>query len=86
MAENGSGGTDHGNASTWLAVGPMVNGGIHSVNGWPGLAPDQLYKGRYLAQSTDFRDIYGEVLKKFLGVSSPATLLAGYSPKTVGFL
>lgn len=86
VAENGSGGTDHGNASTWLAVGPMVKGGIHSVRGWPGLAPAQLYRGRYLAQSTDFRDVYGEVLSRFLGAANPSGLLGGYTPNTVGFL
>lgn len=86
VAENSSGGTDHGNASTWLAVGPMVKGGVHSVAGWPGLASTQLDQGRYLAQSTDYRDIYGEILSHHLGVASPSSLLAGYAPKTVGFL
>lgn len=84
--ENSSGGTDHGKASSWLAVGPMVRGGMHSVNGWPGLAPTQLMHGRYLAQSTDYRDIYGEVLSRHLGVTSPSSLLEGYAPNTVGFL
>lgn len=85
-AENSSGGTDHGNASTWLAVGPMVRGGVHSVSGWPGLASAQLHQGRYLAQSTDYRDIYGEILNRHLGVPTPSGLLAGYAPQTVGFL
>ncbi|OYW35701.1 MAG: hypothetical protein B7Z35_14695 [Hydrogenophilales bacterium 12-61-10] len=85
-AENSSGGTDHGNASSWLAVGPMVNGGVHSVAGWPGLAPTQLDEGRYLAQSTDYRDIYGEILSRHLGVPNPSSLLAGYAAQTVGFL
>lgn len=86
VAENGSGGTDHGNASTWLAVGPMVNHGIHSVGGWPGLGSTQLDQGRYLAQSTDYRDIYGEILTRHLGVINPSSLLAGYAPLTVGLL
>lgn len=85
-AENNSGGTDHGNASTWLAVGPMVKGGVHSVAGWPGLGSTQLDQGRYLAQSTDYRDIYGEILARHLGVTSPSSLLAGYAPQTIGFL
>lgn len=85
-AENGSRGTDHGKGSTWLAVGPMVKPGIHTVAGWPGLAPTQLDKGRYLAQSTDYRDIYGEILSRYLGVTNPSNLLVGYGPKTVGFL
>lgn len=85
-AENSSGGTDHGNASTWLAVGPMVRGGVHTVSGWPGLAPTQLDRGRYLAQSTDYRDIYSEILNRHLGVGDPSALLAGYAGRTVGFL
>ena len=85
-AENGSGGTDHGKGSTWLAVGPMVKSGVHTVAGWPGLGATQLDKGRYLAQSTDYRDIYGEVLARHLGVASPSSLLAGYAAQTVGFL
>ncbi|MDP3215551.1 MAG: DUF1501 domain-containing protein [Deltaproteobacteria bacterium] len=85
-AENSSGGTDHGNASTWLAVGPMVNGGVHSVAGWPGLAPTQLNEGRYLAQSTDYRDIYGKILTRHLGVPNPSGLLAGYAAQSIGFL
>lgn len=85
-AENSSGGTDHGNASTWLAVGPMVKGGVHMVSGWPGLAPAQLNRGRYLAQSTDYRDIYGEILTRHLGALNPSSLLAGYAPQTVGLL
>lgn len=85
-AENSSGGTDHGNASTWLAVGPMVRGGVHTVAGWPGLAPTQLQQGRYLAQSTDYRDIYGEILTRHLGVPNPSSLLAGYAAQSVGFL
>ena len=36
--ENGSGGTDHGNASAWFAVGGRVKGGIYGT--WPGLAKD----------------------------------------------
>lgn len=85
-AENFSGGTDHGNASSWLAVGPMVKGGVRSVGGWPGLSPTQLNEGRDLAQSTDYRDIYGEILTRHFGVASPSDLLAGYVPKTVGLM
>lgn len=85
-AENSSGGTDHGNASTWLAVGPMVKGGVHQVSGWPGLAPSQLYQGRYLAQSTDYRDIYAEILVRHLGILNASSLLGGYVAKPVGFL
>lgn len=86
VAENGSGGTDHGHASTWMAFGGGVQGGIHTGTGWRGLQSGQLLEGRYVAHNTDFRDIYGEVLQRFLGLSNTPAILPGYAPKPVGFL
>ena len=52
--ENGNRGTDHGHANLMFAMGGGVKGG--KVYGrWPGLAPEQLYEGRDLAVTTDFR-------------------------------
>jgi uncharacterized protein (DUF1501 family) len=85
-AENGSGGTDHGHATTWLAVGGAARGGIHVGSGWPGLAPEQLHEGRYLAHSIDFRDVYGECLTRVLGLANAGTVITGHSPQYVGFL
>ena len=34
---------------------------------WPGLARDDLYEGRDLALTTDFRDVVGELLVGHLG-------------------
>lgn len=85
-AENGSGGTDHGHATTWLAIGGGVRGGVYNGAGWPGLGAEQLFEGRYLAHNLDFRDIYGECLSRVLGVANPADVLSGYSPSGVGFL
>ncbi len=82
--ENGSKGTDHGHAGTWMVLGEKVNGGIHGD--WPGLEDHQLYKGRYLAHTIDFRDVLGEVLERHLGVSDPAGILKGYSYQPIGFL
>ncbi len=78
-AENGSQGTDHGNASTWMAIGPNVNGGIHLGSGWPGLQPSQLLNGRALAHSIDFRAVYANVLTRCLGATNLAAVLPGYS-------
>jgi uncharacterized protein (DUF1501 family) len=59
--EDGSGGTDHGHGNVMLVLGGPVRGG--KVFGrWPGLAPDQLYEGRDLAVTTDFRDVLGELV------------------------
>ena len=57
--ENGSRGTDHGHANAMFVLGNDVRGG--KVYGqWPGLRSDQLYDGRDLALTTDFRDVFGE--------------------------
>jgi uncharacterized protein (DUF1501 family) len=79
-AENGSKGTDHGNASTWLAIGPQVRGGLHLGTGWPGLAPDRLVDGRALAHTIDFRSVYSNVLTQFLGASSVSGILPSFAP------
>ena len=86
-AENGSKGTDHGHASTWLAVGPSVRGGIYTGAGaWPGLASDNLADGRALNHTLDFRSIYAEIAYQFMGVSSTAQVLPGFTGTYTGFL
>lgn len=80
--ENGSQGTDHGFAAAWLVAGGGVNGGIYGS--WPGLEQDQLQNGRYLAMSTDYRDIYGDVLSQFLGNTDIASVLPGHSYQSLG--
>ncbi len=77
--ENGSGGTDHGDASAWFMLGPNVNGGIYGQ--WPGLADTQLARGRYLQYTVDYRDIMGDILVNHFNHSTAelATLLPGHS-------
>lgn len=86
VAENGSLGTDHGNATTWIAVGGGVRGGVYTGTGWPGLASGQLYEGRYLAHTVDFRAVYAECLNRVLGVVDPGLVIPGYGSARVGFL
>lgn len=65
-AENGTRGTDHGHGNAMLVLGNSVNGG--KVYGeWKGLRSSQLDRERYLAVTTDFRDVFGEVAYKHLG-------------------
>ncbi len=69
--ENGNRGTDHGHANAMFVLGNGVRGG--KVYGqWPGLKSDQLYEGRDLALTTDFRDVFGEVARPAFGNSKPA--------------
>jgi uncharacterized protein (DUF1501 family) len=77
--ENGNGGTDHGHAGAMFAIGGPVKGG--KVHGrWPGLAPEQLYEGRDLALTTDFRAVFSEIASKHLGAAKLDAVFPGYSP------
>jgi uncharacterized protein (DUF1501 family) len=83
VKENGNRGTDHGHANFMLLAGGGVKGGrIHGQ--WPGL--DHLYENRDLAVTTDFRDIFAEVLTKQLAVPSLTTVFPGYQAKWRGVL
>jgi uncharacterized protein (DUF1501 family) len=78
VAENGNRGTDHGHATAMLLLGGGVRGG--KVYGrWPGLAREQLYEGRDLAVTTDFRTLFAEVAGRQLGIARPATLFPGWT-------
>jgi uncharacterized protein (DUF1501 family) len=83
VKENGNRGTDHGHANFMLLAGGGVKGGkVHGQ--WPGLS--HLYENRDLAVTTDFRDIFGEVLTKQLAVSSLKTVFPGYTPRWRGVM
>lgn len=66
--QNGNGGTDHGHGTCFFTLDGDVCGG-RVLGAWPGLAPEQLYEGRDLAVTTDFRDVFGEVAMRHLGVT-----------------
>jgi len=68
--ENGNAGTDHGKATVMFLIGGSIQGG--KVYGdWPGLAPEVLNENRDLAMTTDFRDVFAEVLVNFLDCENP---------------
>ena len=78
VSENGNRGTDHGHGNAMLAIGAGVKGG-HVYGRWPGLSEDALYDGRDLAVTTDFRDVFAEVVTKHLGVKDAAPIFPGYT-------
>jgi uncharacterized protein (DUF1501 family) len=86
IKQNGSGGTDHGHASCLFVAGGPVKGGM--VYGkWPGLANDQLYEGRDLALTTDFRDVFSEILVRHMGARDVSAVFPDYKPsQTLGFI
>ena len=77
--ENGDSGTDHGHGDLMMVLGGPVRGG--KVYGrWPGLEKEQLYEGRDLAVTTDFRTVLGELVSGHLGQRNLAQVFPGFEP------
>jgi uncharacterized protein (DUF1501 family) len=77
IRQNGSGGTDHGHASCLFVAGGPVKGG--KVYGrWPGLAPEQLYEGRDLALTSDFRAVFSEILTAHMNAKDVSKIFPGF--------
>ena len=83
--ENGNRGTDHGHGNAMLAIGGGVRGG-RVYGRWPGLAIEQRYDGRDVAVTTDFRDVFAEVVVRHLGVADTRTIFPGYNVNTMKFV
>jgi uncharacterized protein (DUF1501 family) len=84
VSENGNRGTDHGHGNAMLVMGGGVRGG-RVYGRWPGLAVDRRYEGRDLAVTTDFRDVFGEIVVRHLGLANPQPIFPGYAVKTDKF-
>jgi uncharacterized protein (DUF1501 family) len=76
--QNGNKGTDHGHATAFFALGGQIAGG-KVLGQWPGLAPEQLFESRDLQVTTDYRDLFGEIAGKHLGVTKLAEVFPGYA-------
>jgi len=83
--ENGNRGTDHGHANVMFVLGGPVKGG--KVYGrWPGLDQSQLYEGRDLALTTDFRQVIGEAVARHMGNKNLADVFPGFDNQPGKFL
>ena len=83
--ENGNRGTDHGHAGALFVIGGDVKGGkVHGK--WPGLANEQLYEGRDLALTTDFRSVFSEVTARHLGATKVEKIFPGFAVKQSDWL
>ena len=83
--ENGNRGTDHGHANVMFVMGGPLKGG--KVYGrWPGLDQSQLYEGRDLAVTTDFRQVLGEAVYKHLGNKALDQVFPGFDNQPGKFL
>jgi uncharacterized protein (DUF1501 family) len=68
VKENGNGGTDHGHGSAMFVLGGGVRG-KRVISHWKSLALENLYEQRDLPVTTDFRDVWLEILGSHLGVA-----------------
>jgi len=83
--ENGNRGTDHGHANVMFVMGGPVKGG-RVYGQWPGLDQSQLYEGRDLAVTTDFRRVLGEAISRHLRNDRLQQVFPGFDSSTEKFL
>jgi uncharacterized protein (DUF1501 family) len=79
VRQNGTGGTDHGHAGAMFVISGSLRSAKTVHGRWPGLAPQQLYEGRDLALTTDFRAVFSEIASKHLGAAQLPKIFPGYT-------
>ena len=85
VRENGNRGTDHGHGSVSFLLGGPVKGG-RVLGRFPRLETANLYEGRDLPVTTDFRDLTGEVLARHLGLRDLGRVFPGYAVSPSSFV
>lgn len=85
VAENGTGGTDHGHGTAMMVLGGGVRGG-QVVGRWPGLGIGERFQGRDLAVTTDFRTLFAEVLEGHLGATRVDAVFPDFARPPAGSL
>jgi uncharacterized protein (DUF1501 family) len=79
---NGTGGTDHGQASAAMLLGGAVAGG-KVIADWPGLRDSQLYEGRDLKPTTDLDALIAGAVAQHYGLD-PGRAMTTLFPDTHG--
>jgi len=79
---NGTGGTDHGQASVAMLLGGAVAGG-KVIADWPGLSNASLYEGRDLKPTTDLDGLIAGALAQHYGLA-PGRVMTTLFPETTG--
>ena len=80
VAPNGTGGTDHGQASAAMLLGGAVAGG-RVIADWPGLSQAALYEGRDLKPTTDLDALIAGTLAQLYG-PEPTRVMATLFPES----
>jgi uncharacterized protein (DUF1501 family) len=86
VAQNGSGGTDHGRGSCMFVLGESVRGGGQVRGQVAELRPEALEDGRDLPVTTDFRAVFAGVAAQHLGIRNSAALFPGWRGQDVRLL
>jgi len=82
IAENSSGGTDHGHATTMMVLGGGVNSGVKGI--WPGLT--NTIEGDVIV-ANDYRTVLAEVIAKRLRPVNMGKVFPGFSvPRYTGVM
>lgn len=76
VAENQSGGTDHGTATPMYVLGEKVKGGLYGA--YPRL--DDLDANGDLKMTTDFRSVYATMIEEWMGYQDARGILRGDFP------
>ena len=82
VAPNGTGGTDHGQASAAMLLGGAVAGG-KVIADWPGLGPAALYEGRDLKPTTDLDTLIATAVAQHYSID-PARIMTVLFPESRG--
>lgn len=83
VRENGNRGTDHGHGSCFF----VINGNLKSKNiiaNWKDLKKENLYEERDLPVTTDFRDVFSEILKTQFSLSDLSKVFPDYKVNKLG--
>jgi uncharacterized protein (DUF1501 family) len=84
VAQNGTGGLDHGWANATFAFGAGVKGGQYHGT-WPGLGGSSLVDGD-LKVTTDYRSVLSEILQSRFGSVSVPAVFPGFKPESIGLM
>ena len=77
--DNDDQGTDHGSGADILVAGGPVNGG-QMFGSFLGLEPEHLFQNADVKTTTDYRNVFSEILIRHLGNAELGSILPGFNP------